>query len=81
MYSNIKVYQKYLVTSIKVGCATRSPYASSGPKAEGVPTYNQRGLPSSTVDIGFFLSFYSKNIFRVLNRFKLYFLWVYRLVS
>ena len=32
MYSNIKVYQKYLVTSIKVGCATRSLYASSGPK-------------------------------------------------
>ena len=22
MYSNIKVYQKYLATSIKVGCAT-----------------------------------------------------------
>ena len=42
MYSNIKVYQKYLVTSIKVGCATRSLYASSGPKAEGVPTNNQR---------------------------------------
>ena len=34
MYSNIKVYQKYLATSIKVGCATRSLYASSGPKAE-----------------------------------------------
>ena len=46
MYSNIKVYQKYLVTSIKVGCATRSLYASSGPKAEGVPTYNQRGRGS-----------------------------------
>ena len=43
MYSNIKVYQKYLATSIKVGCATRSLYASSGPKAEGVPTNNQRG--------------------------------------
>ena len=42
MYSNIKVYQKYLVTSIKVGCATRSLYASSGPKTEGVPTNNQR---------------------------------------
>ena len=42
MYSNIKVHQKYLVTSIKVGCATRSMYASSGPKAEGVPTNNQR---------------------------------------
>ena len=36
------VYQKYKGTS-KVGCATRSPYASSGPKAEGVPTNNQRG--------------------------------------
>ena len=43
MYSNIKVYQKYLATSIKVGCDTRSLYASSGPKAEGVPTNNQRG--------------------------------------
>ena len=42
MYSNIKVYQKYLVTSIKVGCTTRSLYASSGPKAEEVPTNNQR---------------------------------------
>ena len=29
-------------TSIKVGCATHSLYASSGPKAEGVPTNNQR---------------------------------------
>ena len=46
MYSNIKVYQKYLATSIKVGCATRSLYASSGPKAEGVPTNNQRGRRS-----------------------------------
>ena len=46
MYSNIKVYQKYLVTSIKVGCASRSLYASSGPKAEGVPTNNQRGRGS-----------------------------------
>ena len=43
MYSDIKVCQKYLVTSIKVGCATRSLYASSGPKAEGVATNNQRG--------------------------------------
>ena len=34
MYSNIKVYQKYLVTFIKVGCATHSLYASSGPKAK-----------------------------------------------
>ena len=46
MYSNIKVYHKYLVASIKVGCATRSLYASSGTKAEGVPTNNQRGRGS-----------------------------------
>ena len=46
MYSYIKVYQNYLVTSIKVGCATRSLYASSGPKAEGVLTNNQRGRGS-----------------------------------
>ena len=48
MYSNtsINVYRKYLVTSIKVGCATRSLYASSGQKAEGVPTNNQRGRGS-----------------------------------
>ena len=47
MYSNIKVYQKYLVTSIKLGCATRSLYASSGSKAEGVTTNNQRGRGSN----------------------------------
>ena len=41
MYSNIKVYQQYLVASIKVGCVTRSLYASLGPKAEGVPTNNR----------------------------------------
>ena len=29
--------------SIKVGCASRSLYASSGPKADGVPENNQRG--------------------------------------
>ena len=46
MYSNIKVYQKYLVTSIKEGCVTRSMYTSSGTEAEGVPTYNQRGRGS-----------------------------------
>ena len=34
IYSNIIVYQKYIVTSFKVGCATRSLYASSGQKAE-----------------------------------------------
>ena len=43
MFSNIKVYQKYIVASIIVGSATRSLYARSGPKAEGVPTNNQRG--------------------------------------
>ena len=37
------MYIKNIGTSIKVGCATRSLYASSGPKAEGVPTNNQRG--------------------------------------
>ena len=41
MYSNITVYQKYLVTFIRVGCATRSLYTSSRPKADGVPTNNQ----------------------------------------
>ena len=40
------VYKKYIGTSIKVGCATRSLYASSCPKAEGVPTNNQRGRGS-----------------------------------
>ena len=45
MYSNIKVYQKYLVTSIKVGCATRSLYASSGPKAQGAMTITMNGYP------------------------------------
>ena len=34
MYSYIKVCQNYLVTSIKVGCATRNLYASSSPKAK-----------------------------------------------
>ena len=42
IYSNIKVYQKYRDIHL-IGCTTRSLYASSGPKAEGVPTYNQRG--------------------------------------
>ena len=46
MYSNIKVYQIYLVTSIKVGCAMRSLYASLGPKAEGFPTNSQKGWGS-----------------------------------
>ena len=42
MFSTLIVYQKYLVKSMKEGCAMRSLYASSGPKAEGVPTNNQR---------------------------------------
>ena len=44
--SYIIVYQKYIGTSVKVGCATHSLYVSSGQKAEGVPTYNQRGRGS-----------------------------------
>ena len=42
IHSNMIVYQKYKGASIKVGCATYSLYASSGFKAEGVPTNNQR---------------------------------------
>ena len=38
MYSNITVYQKYIVMSIKVCCAMRSLYASSGPKAVKRPS-------------------------------------------
>ena len=51
MFSNIKVYQKYLVTSIKVGCATCSLYMSSVPKSQGVPTNNQSGRGSNTYPI------------------------------
>ena len=43
IFSKIRLYQKYLGTSIKVGYTTHSIYASSGPKAEGVPSNNQRG--------------------------------------
>ena len=43
IFSNIIVYQKYIGTSFKIGCATRSLCASSGPKAKEVPTTNQRG--------------------------------------
>ena len=46
IYSNIRVYQIYIGTSIKVDCATRSLYASLGPKAKGVPTNSQRGRGS-----------------------------------
>ena len=42
----IIVYQKYIGTSIKIGCPTRSLYSSAGPKTEGVPTSNQRGRGS-----------------------------------
>ena len=43
IYSNIiNSISEYIGTSIKVGCATSSLYASSGPNAEGVPT-NKRG--------------------------------------
>ena len=48
IYSNIIVYQKYIGTSVKVGCATRSLYASLCPKAKGVPTNNQRGRASGS---------------------------------
>ena len=52
-YTNIcsikVVYQKYIGTPIKVGCATRSLYANSGPKAEGFPTNNQRGRDQDPV--------------------------------
>ena len=40
------VYLKYLVTSVRVGYITRCLYGSSGPKAEGIPTNNQRGRGS-----------------------------------
>ena len=46
IYSHIIVYQKCKMTSIKEGCATRSLYASSGRKCEGVPINNQRGRGS-----------------------------------
>ena len=45
-YSNIIVYQTYIGTSMKVGCATHSLYASTGPKAEAVPTNKRRGRKS-----------------------------------
>ena len=44
--SKIIAYLKYIGTSIKEGCVKRSLYASSGQKAEGVPTSNQRGRGS-----------------------------------
>ena len=49
IYSDIIVYQKYIGTFIKVGCASRSMYASSGPTAEGVLTNNQRGWDQDPV--------------------------------
>ena len=53
LFSVSIVCQKYIGTSIKVDCATRSLYASSGPKAEGVPTNNQR--------VHFIVLFHSKH--------------------
>ena len=47
-YNNIIVYQKYIGTSIKVGCATHNLSASSDPKTEGVPTNTQRGRGSGS---------------------------------
>ena len=47
--SNIIAYQKYMGTSIKEGCAKPSLYASSVPKAEEVPTNNQRGRGSDLI--------------------------------
>ena len=41
---NKVVQELKVMPQLKYGCATRSLYASSGPKAKGVPTYNQRGL-------------------------------------
>ena len=38
----------YVGASIKVGSATSSLYASSGPNAEGVPTNNKKGRGSVT---------------------------------
>ena len=49
IYSKIKLWQKYLGTSIKVGCSTRNLYASSGPKVDGIPTNNQRGWDQDPV--------------------------------
>ena len=41
IYNNTSImYQKYLGTSIKVGCATHSMHAISGQEAEGVLTNN-----------------------------------------
>ena len=47
VYSNIIIYQKYLGTSNKVSCATRSLFASSGPKAEGVNGDGDQDLVAS----------------------------------
>ena len=46
IFSNIIAYPQYLGATIKVGGATRSLYASSGPKAGGVPTNTQMGWGS-----------------------------------
>ena len=67
IYSKIKLYQKYLGTSIQVACTTRSLYASSGPKAEGVPTNNQRGLP---ITVGKIMTFDLQPLLRFLEIVK-----------
>ena len=46
IYSKIHLYQNYLETSIQVSYVTRSLYASSGTKDEGVPTNNHKGRGS-----------------------------------
>ena len=46
------MYQKYIGTSIKVGCVTRNLYTRSGPKVERVPNNNQMGRGSGVVGGG-----------------------------
>ena len=84
IYSNIIVYQNYIRTSIKVGCATRSLYASSGPKTEGVPNNNQRGRNSA---FGYSASLVSCRLLvagscpNVSKNFSIYFFSVYSCAS
>ena len=42
-FHSCNIYQKYIGAFIKVGCATRSLYVSSGPTAEGVQTNRGEG--------------------------------------
>ena len=73
MYSNIEVYQKYLVTSIKVGCATRSLYASSGPNAENMSFWAHFGRSLTETHLGHVC--YHALVWS--NRFKLFLKQVY----